>query len=332
MRWIAVNALYLVRWAYDLNRYEFVFGAVLVVGIRFRVSGTWFSTIWRRPLYAISSVDVLALILRAAILPVAPIPQPLVTDEFSHLLLADTLLERRLTNPVHPMWRHFETIHVIQKPTYASMYFPAQGTLLAGGTLLFGHPFWGVWLSCGLMCAALTWMLYGWLPPQWALFGGLIAVLRFSLFSYWSDSYWGGALPALAGALVLGAIPRIRKRPSLVNGLIFGSGAVLLLFSRPYEGAVLRAAAAFFCRRQLLSRATVACGLLGCVGGAGMAYYCNRVTGSPLQLPYQVNQQSYGWPMTLLWYQPHRVPPTSSCGNTLTGNSRNTRSSCRIRS
>jgi hypothetical protein len=314
MRWIAINILYLLRWAwdYDLNRYEFAFGliafALLVAGIRVNVTGTWLFRLWKRPHYAIAAAGVLALLLRAAILPIVPIPQPLVTDEFSHLLLADTLLQGRLANPAHPMWRHFETIHVIQKPSYASMYFPAQGTLLAAGKLLFGHPFWGVWLSCGLMCAALIWMLYGWLPPQWALFGGLIAVLRFSVFSYWSDSYWGGALPALAGALVLGAVPRIRKNPSVANGLVFGVGAVFLLFSRPYEGAVLCAASAFFCRKQVVSLATVACGLLVCAGGAGMAYYCYRVTGSPLRLPYQVNQQSYGWPMTLLWYQPHRVP------------------------
>jgi len=33
------------------------------------------------------------------------------------------------------------------------------------------------------------------------------------------------------------------------------------------------------------------------------------VTGSPTRLPYMVNQQAYGWPMTLYWYQPH---PTSA--------------------
>jgi hypothetical protein len=314
MRWIVVNIIYFLRWAatYDLNRYEFAFGvtglALLAAGLRLRLTGSAFSVLWRKPVYGIASVGLLALVLRAAILPIVPIPQPLFTDEFSHLLLADTLAAGRLTNPVHPMWRHFETIHVIQKPTYASMYFPAQGALLAAGKLLFGNPFWGVWLSNGLMCAALTWMLFGWLPPGWALYGGLIAVLRFSVFSYWNDSYWGGALPALAGALVLGAIPRIRRRPTLADGLIFGTGAVLLLFSRPYEGFVLCAAASFFCRKQALSRAAVACVLTVSTGGAGLAYYCYRVTGSPLALPYQVNQKSYGWPMTLLWYQPHRVP------------------------
>jgi hypothetical protein len=313
MSWIIVNAVYLTRWAwdYDLNRIE-VIGCLIAMiaalaGLRLGVASRWFGVLRRRPILAIMTVGLTALALRAAILPILPIPQPLVTDEFSHLLVADTLAAGRLANPTHPMWRHFETIHVIQSPTYSSMYFPAQGIVLALGKLLMGHPWWGVWLSNGFMCAALCWMLWQWLPPGWAVFGGFLAVLRFSVFSYWNDSYWGGAVPALGGALVLGAIPRIRKRASIGNGLVFGVGAVLLLYSRPYEGFALCAAACFFCRKQAFTRAAAACAVLIGLGAAGLGYYCYRVTGHPLELPYQVNQRAYGWPMTLLWYKPHPI-------------------------
>jgi hypothetical protein len=313
MSWLAFNLVYLVRWAwrFDLNRVE----AVLCVAALVAAAAGWrsdaaeriFSALAQRRGRAVLAVGASALALRVLILPVLPIPAPLITDEFSHLLIADTLLSGRLANPPHPMWRHFETIHVIQEPTYASMYFPAQGAVLAAGRALFGHPWWGVWLSNGLMCAALCWMLQQWFPAGWALFGAAIAVLRFSVFGYWNDSYWGGAVPALGGALVLGATARIRKRPSYWNGLLFGAGAVVLLYSRPYEGFALCAAGLFVCRKQLLTKAAVASATLLLAGGAGLTAYCYRVTGSPLRLPYQVNQKAYGWPMTLLWYQPHGV-------------------------
>lgn len=194
-----------------------------------------FAQLSRRQILSVVLVGTLALALRATMLPLAPIPEPVVQDEFGYLLSADTFAHGRLTNPTHPMWEHFETFHVIFQPTYASIYPPAPGLLLAAGQLATGSPFWGVWLSIGLMCAAITWMLQAWISAEWALLGGFLAVLRFGVFGYWANGYWGGAVGAFGGALVLGALPRI-KRDMRLRHAGLALGITVLANTRPYEG------------------------------------------------------------------------------------------------
>src|SRR5258708_26812842 len=108
--------------------------------------------------------------------------------------------------------------------------------LLAVGQAILQHPFWGVWLSMGMMCAAITWMLQGWMPEEWALLGGVLAILRFATFSYWVNSYWGGAAGGMGGALVFGAWPRIRAWQRPRDAVLIALGLARLAHSRPYEG------------------------------------------------------------------------------------------------
>jgi len=272
----------------------------------------------RRPRLAVLGMISLAVVARLALLPLVPLPHSGGSDEFSHLLLGDTLAHGRLTNPSHPMWMHFESRHILQQPTYNSMYFPGQGAFLALGKTLFGHPWAGVLASTALLCGAITWMLQGWFSPGWALAGGLLAILRIGLVSYWANSFWGGSVPALGGALVLGAYPRLRQGPRLAHAVLLGAGLALMAASRPFEGLAFALPVAVALGAWALSRggpgwrATAGRLVLPVVlilglTGTAMAVYFRAVTGSPMVLPYQVNQRTYGWPMTLVWQDPPRV-------------------------
>jgi hypothetical protein len=144
---------------------------------------------------------------RIAILPVEPFPPPRVQDEFSYLLASETFAHGRLTNPTPVNWHHFEAFHVLMQPTYMSKYGPAAPLFMAIGERLFGTPRAGVVFNMALAAASLCWMLQAYLPAEWALLGGLIAVVRISWFSYFGNAYWGGAAAMLGGCLLLAAPP-----------------------------------------------------------------------------------------------------------------------------
>ncbi len=89
---------------------------------------------------SVITVGLTALSLRAALLPILPIPVPGVTDEYCYLLLSDTFAHGRLTNPTSPMWVHFESPFILWHPTYTTKFYPAQG--LADG--LRGRASWDI--------------------------------------------------------------------------------------------------------------------------------------------------------------------------------------------
>lgn len=271
-----------------------------------------FSRLANHPHLAVLMTGLAALAARAALLPILPIPNPAFHDEFCYLLAADTFAHGRLANPAHPMWIHFETHYVLWHPTYASMFPPAQGLFMALGQVILGHPFWGIWLSLGFMCAALTWMLQGWLPPKWALLGGFLAVIRIATFSYWANSYWGGAVAAGAGALVYGALPRLKKGPQAADALILALGLGILATSRPFEGLVislpaLASLAAWMLGknhppvRELFGKLLLPAGFVLVLVAAFMSYNNWRVTGNPFELGHQAYNATHIANPYFLW-------------------------------
>ena len=257
--------------------------------------------------------------IRLLLLPALRVPIPGIQDEFSYLLMSDTFAQGRLTNPTHPMWISFETMHVNWNPTYSSMYPPAQGFVMAVGQFL-GHPWIGVLLSNAVMCALIVWMLQAWIPPRWAFLGGVIVALQLSFATYWMNSYWGGAAAACGGALVLGSLGRIRRTARWRDAILMGLGIAILANSRPYEGLVfcIPIAAYFLCwmagkirtRVELQARIRkVFLPLLAALLllGMFMAYYNWRLTGNPLLLPHVLNTDTHVTAPMFLWQ--HAKPP-----------------------
>lgn len=261
----------------------------------------------------------LALGLRLIFLPWLPPPLPFVHDEFGHLLVADTLLDGRLANPPHPLWRHLETIYVLQQPSYASIYPIGQGFILAAGKVLAGTPWAGVLLSVALMSGAIAWMLFGCLPPPWAALGGVLAALNYGLAPRWIDSYFGGSFCAFGGALLFGALCRLRQSPSRTMGLIAGIGWSVVWFIRPFESAFLliftwTLIAVFAWRGSRQWKAWIGPALLIVLvqASAGIitALHNRAVTGSPTTLPYFLSRQTQGVPQSFLGQPPVPEPAT----------------------
>jgi hypothetical protein len=253
----------------------------------------------RRRSATVLSLGMAAMLIRLALLPVSPIPVPAVHDEFSYLLSADTFAHGRLTNPPHPMWMFFDTFHVLQHPTYASKYPPANGAAMAVGQLL-GHPWIGVLLSMGAMVMAMTWMLQGWFPAPWALLGGVLVVARLGSFTYWVDSYYNGSVAAVGAALVLGAFPRMVRRSRARDAFLMGAGAVILACSRPVEGLIfcLPIAVALSVAFRSGQKACTFHMLLPmapmlAAGAIFLACYNTRVTGHPTLFPYVAYHGQY---------------------------------------
>lgn len=253
---------------------------------------------------------------RLAVLPLLPVPVPGIHDEYSYLLLGDTLAHGRLTNPTHPMWMSFESFHINWLPTYCSKYPPGQGAVLALGELL-ARPWIGVVLSVGAMCAAALWMLQAWLPARWALLGGVLVALKFGVASYWMNSYWGGAAAAAGGALVLGAMPRIVRHGRTRDAVLLGLGLAILANSRPYEGFLFSIPVAVWLLlwvagktkpargpQTRAARVVVPLSAVLLLTVAFMGYYNWRLTGNALLFPHVLNSRTYRTMGLFLWDRP----------------------------
>lgn len=276
-------------------------GFVIGCALRYFHAGirveSWFCRLANRRILAILVCAGAAMLPRLALLPWIPPPIPKMHDEFSYILGAQTLAAGRLTNPTPAFWQHFESYHINMVPTYQSMYPPAPSLIYALGIVFGQNPWWGVWLSTGLMCAAICWALQPIIRPRYALLAGIFCALKYGVFTVNSDSFLGGSVAALGGALTLGAFARLTTGGRLRQVLWLTLGIALLANSRPFEGFLFAAPIALAAliwilrRRRWRTLATVIA--LLAILFAAMGYYNWRGTGYALKMPYMVNFDQY---------------------------------------
>ncbi len=255
---------------------------------------------------------VLPVVLRLLLLARHPVPEPSGADDFSYLLLADTLRHFRLANPSHSLNQFFEAVFILQQPSYSSIFPLGQGIVMAAGWLLFGHPWAGVLLSSGALCALCYWMLRGWTTPGWALAGGLLAAMEFGPLNQWTNSYWGGTVSAIAGCLVFGSLPRLRHPVRRRDAILLGAGLGIQMLTRPFEFVLLLVAVGVYLlpvRKQwrLLALPLILAFLPAVVLTLAQNH---AVTGQWTTLPYELSRYQYGVPAAFTVQpnpQPHRA-------------------------
>lgn len=289
---------------------------LLLVGLLFAWAwtGGWFRKLVSHEFACMLLLGLLPIALRLLLLGHCPAPAPAGADDFSYILLGDTLAHFRLANPPHALSQFFESVFVLQQPTYSSIYPFGQGIFLALGELVFGSFWAGVLISMGLLCASCYWMLRGWVSPQWALLGGLVAVMQFGPLCQWTNSYWGGDVSATAGCLVFGALPRLRLG-GWATWAAIGLGFALQLITRPFEFWLLLASVALYvvwiegrqiARGRVLRKVAVTGAIL--LGALILSGAQNKaVTGSWTTLPYMLSRYQYGVPTTFT-FQPNPAP------------------------
>jgi hypothetical protein len=273
---------------------------------------------------AILAAALFPMIARLLMLPWFPPPTPAIHDEFSYLLQADTFAHGRVANPTPPYWQHFESEYVLLQPTYASQYQPAQGLALALGQVAMRNAWWGVWLSVGVMFGAIWWALTFVMPNAWALAASMGAGLQFGIFGLWMNSYFGGAVAATAGALIMGALARMpERRKQRSSAALCAFGVVILFASRPFEAIIWSVVSLAFLefhlrkrlaadgvpesRFRLYSRLLPSFLVVFLAGASALAWYNWRITGDPLNPPYLEYQRIYGTPQPYWWGKPLHI-------------------------
>lgn len=272
---------------------------------------------WLRRCLWCASPGVAAFLVAAAVwLRVGAYPN--IHDDFGNLLVADTLLHGRLSNPTPPSHELLQTFHVLVEPTYAAKFPIGPGALMALGQLIFGAWHTGMWMAAGLAAMAVTWMLMGAVSARWSWTFGMFVALHPVWQTGWSQEYTHGWLAVAAMALVLGGLIRMERSgipAHWSHGVALALGLVLGMLSRPFEVAIVSSILCFLFGVRWIRRGWVAhaafwtawapAAVILMIGFAVQGVVNASVTGSWLKLPYQLHEEQYGVAPVFVWQAPH---------------------------
>jgi hypothetical protein len=126
------------------------------------------------------------------------------------------------------------------------------------------------------------------------------------------NSYFGGAVAATAGALVMGSLMRMRhSEKARSSAMLCAFGLIVLFATRPLEAILWGAVAMVYLATRRAShlrltdpRFYIPFLLVFSLGAGGLAYYNWRITGSPSNPPYLHYRQVYGTPQPYWWQPP----------------------------
>jgi len=129
-------------------------------------------------------------------------------------------------------------------PTYASMYPPLQG-FGAGlpGKSFLDIPFWACGSVHGVMCAAICWMPASLVAAVNGRARGMLPVLRFGVFSYWTTAIGrhsgGNRRERLCGRIAAHHAPASAsgRDPDAIGVAMLATRALRRLDAKPGRGS-----------------------------------------------------------------------------------------------